>query len=252
MLGPLRQVKPQLGRAPAVSNDQPHDALIKALFRDPQHIVAELKRLLPASIIERLDLSTVRLAEGVSIDPKLRDRSTDLWFEVRLRSGQQGYVFMLYEHQSSVQHEMAWRLVDYITRFWRDWIDACEGRGAPAFPLPAVVPVVLYNGARRWTAPRRFVELIDLDEEGRAALKPYLLDVEYRLESLSELSRAELHAQVADLPEMMAVAFLLMRAVTQNRNLVSILEGMRAELMRFLRAAHPDEIQLILSYIERS
>ena len=70
--------------------------------------------------------------------------------------------------------------------------------------------------------------------------------MEYRLESLGEL-----HAQVADLPGMMAVDFLLMRAVTHNRNLVSILEGMRAELMRFLRAAHPDEIQLILSYIER-
>ncbi|MFN3199748.1 MAG: Rpn family recombination-promoting nuclease/putative transposase [Bradymonadia bacterium] len=96
--------------------------------------------------------------------------------------------------------------------------------GAPiAFPLPAIIPVVLYHGAARWTAPQAFAELLDLNDESRSSLEPYLLQLRYRLEDLGAYSEAELLTESAALPHMLGMAFVLMRAVVRQQDLLTIL-----------------------------
>ncbi len=66
-----------------------------------------------------------------------------------------------------------------------EWSDAARAANA----LPPVLPVVLYNGRRRWTAP---VEMADLVAAGGAALAPYQPSQRYYLLDAARTSDADL------------------------------------------------------------
>ena len=68
---------------------------------------------------------------------------------------------------------MALRVPNYITNFYMDFL--VNNRGVKK--LPAVFPIVLYNGEARWTAPVNLSELI----EQTPPLGPFALDFEYFL-----------------------------------------------------------------------
>jgi hypothetical protein len=70
---------------------------------------------------------------------------------------------------------MAVRILTYVGLLYRDLIRAgqlVEGK------LPPVLPIALYNGARRWNAAE---ELRELMQPGPRALEPYLPRVRYLL-----------------------------------------------------------------------
>jgi len=83
---------------------------------------------------------------------------------------------------------MPFRLLRYIVRIWDRWLQEHEG----ATHLPAVLPMVLYHGRRRWTAPTELTGLLDAPAELLDALGPYQPALSYRLEDLSTYDEATL------------------------------------------------------------
>ena len=145
----------------------PHDALFKAIYSDPQRAAAHLAVALPEEVAAALDLSTLSLAPGSYIDPELTASASDLLFEVRTRGGRAALVYLLFEHQSTVDRMMALRLLCYIVRIMERWrLDHPN-----AASLPLVVPLVLYHGERPWSAPLDLAELYDLGERDSDALQ---------------------------------------------------------------------------------
>ena len=69
------------------------------------------------------------------------------------------YIYLLLEFQATVDRYMAVRLMVYIGLLWQSLIQARTL--SPSGKLPPVVPIVLYNGRRRWTAPRDVAALIE-------------------------------------------------------------------------------------------
>ena len=66
-------------------------------------------------------------------------------------------MLVLLEFQSAADPDMALRILEYTTLLYRE-LKRNEALG-PDGKRPAVLPVVLYNGESRWTAP---VEVRDL------------------------------------------------------------------------------------------
>jgi hypothetical protein len=58
-----------------------------------------------------------------------------------------------------------------------------------------VLPVVLYQGSRPWTAPTSLLELTDLSDEARRDLGPYLLSLRYVLDELRVVEVGEIDAR---------------------------------------------------------
>ena len=143
----------------------PHDALFKRTFGHPEHAAGELRTVLPAALCAALDLSTLRLAPGSFVDDELSDSHSDLLYEVSL-AGRPCLIYWLFEHQSSVDHWMVFRLLRYMVRIWTRWLDEHPG----AERLPVILPLVLYHGASAWSAPTGFEDLVDLDGPGASAL----------------------------------------------------------------------------------
>ena len=65
-------------------NGQPHDALFRLVFGDPDNTASELRSVLPPRLAARIDLANLRPQPGTFVDPELRHRHTDLLFRTRV------------------------------------------------------------------------------------------------------------------------------------------------------------------------
>ena len=122
----------------------PHDSLVRAVFGQVEHAAGLLRCVLPDRVAERIDWSCLAAESGTMVDPQLRQQHSDLLFRTRL-AGREAFVYLLFEHQSSPDRHLPFRLLRYEVRIWERWIERNTGR-----PLPAILPVVLYHGRARW------------------------------------------------------------------------------------------------------
>lgn len=96
------------------------------------------------------------------------------------------------EHQSSVDYLMPFRLLTYMVQFWRYLTEKAGKKKArlKEYTLPPVLPIVFYQGERRWTAPTRFTEKVE-NARDFAGLIP---EFEYLLISLRDKTSEEILA----------------------------------------------------------
>ncbi len=181
----------------------PHDALVKWTFAQPERAAEELRAVLPPAIAERLDWSSLLLEPGSFVDPELTERLTDLLYSVRTTDGSSAQIYVLMEAQRQADRLMPYRLLRYMVRIWERWLDAHLGARA----LPAILPVVLFNGSSRWGAATELRELFDLSPEMLAAAREHLPGFRFVLDDLSALPDDALRARAMDaLPKLVLLA----------------------------------------------
>lgn len=164
-----------------MSQDKPHDSLFRFAWSDLATARSHFENILPPTLIARLDWGTLKLGSGSFVDEAFKDFHSDLLFEVYTQDGNPVLLYMLFEHQSSMDPKMAFRVLVYMSRIWENHL-----RQYPKTKkLPPILPLVLYHGKEKWTAPVEFSQLVDVDEDLRPALQPYLPTFQYLLEDLS-------------------------------------------------------------------
>ena len=209
-----------------------HDSGYKRLFSHPEMIRDLLIGFVCELWIAELDFTTLEKYPGEVIDDRLRPRRNDvIW---RLRCGPDWlYVYLLLEFQSGVHPFMAARLSTYLDLLYQDLIRGRQlGRRRR---LPPVLPLVLYNGRRRWTAP---TDLADLIESGPAGLDAYRPRLRYLL--IDESAYAE--AQLAPMRNLAAALFRLENSTGP--------EPVRAVLVALAEwLADPQQLELRRSFV---
>jgi predicted transposase YdaD len=159
----------------------PHDLFARFTFGHPERAAAELRAVLPPHVVSEVDWSSLRRESSSVVDPELRETESDLLFTARMYGGRSLLLYVLLEHQSTVDRWMALRMLRYVVRQLEHWRQ--QHPDSPV--LPIIVPLVMYHGPEgAWSAPRRVEELFDMPGEGAQrehwrALVPrfeYLLD----------------------------------------------------------------------------
>ncbi len=168
----------------------PHDALFKETFSQKDNIIVELRAALPPSVFARLDLDALEVVPGSFIDEDLSAVHCDLLYRVPI-DGKQGYVYVLLEHQSTVDALMAFRVLVYVVRVLERHIREAEAEGVPVLPLPVVIPIVLHHSDTGWTAATSTEELFDTE------LMSYAPKLSFILDDISHASDTALMARTA-------------------------------------------------------
>ena len=150
----------------------PHDTCYKLLFSHPRMIRDLVTGFIDEDWVAGLDLGSLEKVNGSYVTDAARERFSDLVWRVRWGDSWV-YVYLLLEFQSSVDRVMAVRVMTYVGLLYQDLL-----RKAPRAPLPPVVPIVLYNGGGRWTAP---VEIADLLERVPGGPDRYCPSLRYLL-----------------------------------------------------------------------
>jgi Putative transposase, YhgA-like len=134
-----------------------HDRSYRQLFSHPGMVASLLRDLLGERRTGPLDLSSLERVNESWVSASHAARYGDqLW---RLRRPGGGEVYLLLEFQSNVQRFMAFRVLTYVALLYEDLI--ARKRWSSAGRIPEVIPVVVYNGNRRWSAPLAVEELIE-------------------------------------------------------------------------------------------
>ncbi|AKI98638.1 putative transposase/invertase (TIGR01784 family) [Archangium gephyra] len=186
----------------------PHDLFARYTFGHPERAAAELRAVLPAHVVSDVDWSSLRQESGSVVDPELRETESDLLFTARLRSGRPLLLYVLLEHQSSVDSWMALRMLRYVVRQAERWRQAHP----ESTRLPVIIPLVMYHGPEgAWTAPRRVEELFDLpeEEEARERWRALVPRFEYLLDDLTAEREEALRARSG--PPLARLAWLVLR-----------------------------------------
>ena len=179
-----------------------HDRSQKRLFSH-RRMVADLLRLLPADLTGGLDLSTLRRLPAEHVGDALRSRRSDMPWRIDLlppagraarRPGDKGAsaavtappappsshppslehpgtCLLLAEFQSTVDPRMAERMQEYAALLRGDLAREGGVRGPGGGP-PSLLPLVVYNGRRPWTAPVDLSGGTDGLPRGLAAMQP--------------------------------------------------------------------------------
>ena len=138
----------------------PHDGSYRRLFSHTRMVRDLIERYVAPPWVDRLDFETLEMVPAHYVSEELEQRESDLVW--RLRYGPGGdwfYVYILIELQSTVFRFMAIRVLTYVMLLYEDLIR--NKRWTTSGKLPPVVPIVLYNGERPWTAPLQVAELIE-------------------------------------------------------------------------------------------
>lgn len=207
----------------------PHDAFFKAVFSQPENAVGEFKAVLPPALVGALDLATAHAVPGSFVDEHLSARHTDLLYEVKLAE-RDALLYVLFEHQSSVDPLLPVRLLVYVGRVLDDWVRRHEG----ATRVPPVIPVVLYHGATAWTAATELLEVYDVAPAVMASVREHLPSFRFVLDDLTTRTDAELRAREA--AALGRLALVLLRHVRDLRSHPERLGNFLASVADLVRA----------------
>jgi predicted transposase YdaD len=159
-----------------------HDNSYKLLFSHAEMVADLLRGFVREPWVNEVDLDTLERVSGSFVSDDLRDREDDIIWRIRWR-GRWLYVYLLLEFQSTVDPFMALRIMVYVGLLHQDLVRRKELTDSKL--LPPVLPVVLYNGPRPWTAPLDVGELVEPLPGGLDRYRPqlrYLLLDERRYE----------------------------------------------------------------------
>jgi predicted transposase/invertase (TIGR01784 family) len=167
--------------------DNPHDALFQYTFAKVEHAAPALRTMLPAALAAQIDFATLRLVPGAFVDPELDGHRTDLLFSATI-AGRPAFVYVLFEHQSYEDRLLLLRMLEYMVRIWRAYLD----EHPRAKRLPPIVPLVLHHSKKGWRAARRFEELLDIHEATRKVVEAFVPRFEIVLDDISTADDGEL------------------------------------------------------------
>lgn len=161
--------------------------------------------------------------------------------------GQPALLYVLFEHQATVDRFMPMRLTRYVMRVWERWL-----RDHPrSTTLPAVIPIVLHQGPGQWDGPRRLAELIQLPAELLGRLERFMPGLEMIVDDLGALSPAALAARPGR--HQVRVTWTLLRGIHDPDVDVTDLLALLRESLRalMLEAGGVERLRRAMLYIVR-
>ena len=139
-----------------------HDETYKRLFAFPRMVEDLMRGFAAREWAAAIDFSTLRKLPAEYVSDEMRRRIGDTVWAVQLRDG--GHMLAMLEFQSRNDPMMALRILVYTGLLYQEIVR----NDAPVLDagrrLPAVLPVVLYNGTTPWRAAREFADVVQPTE----------------------------------------------------------------------------------------
>ena len=144
------------------------DRSARWLLRDKEN-VRGLLEILAGELVERIDFTQLTQLNRSFISDTLREQESDIVFSVPFQGNPETdeiLIYILIEHQSTVDAMMGFRVLFYMTQLWdaqrREW----ESKNIPKsqWRLRPILPIVFYTGEQRWQTPVSLTSIMDIPE----------------------------------------------------------------------------------------
>ncbi|MGK5094628.1 Rpn family recombination-promoting nuclease/putative transposase [Deltaproteobacteria bacterium TL4] len=199
----------------------PHDKLIKTVFSDTREAASFFQSYLPSELVEKLNWNSLGLIDKAFIDEEFQASESDLLFQVETQNTQREvFVYLLFEHQSSPDKWLRFRLLKYLCRIWDNSFKETPDQQR----LKGIIPVVFYQGKSTWNHSTEFLDLVEyegLNDVFIPRFTHFLMDQSgYRLEDF----KGETKAKIAQLLLRTAFHGQITQAIQRFVNLLTQME----------------------------
>ncbi len=144
------------------------DRSARWLFEDREN-VRGLIEIVAGELVELIDFSQIVQLNRSFIPDNLREQESDIVFSVPFQSESDTdelLIYILIEHQSSVDPTMGFRVLFYMTQIWdsqrREWESQSVPKGRWRFR--PILPIVFYTGEQRWATPLTLDAIMDIPD----------------------------------------------------------------------------------------
>ncbi len=206
-----------------------HDSAYKYLFSNKKIFHQLITRYVDLDFAKKIDLDSIQSVDKSFIADSMARRESDLIYQVNV-DDQDFYIYILVEFQSSVDKSIPIRMLLYILHLYdMTYRNSKEGK------LPAIFPILLYNGSENWTIPYQVQELIHphIPERFIPHFSYYpIIEKDIppaKLEKLKGLVSAVFYLEQQDNPKRLAQAI--------------------EDVVSFLEAEQPEELRMFANWI---
>ncbi|MBO4119908.1 Rpn family recombination-promoting nuclease/putative transposase [Cupriavidus gilardii] len=165
-----------------------YDSCYKLLFSTPELVRELITAFIEDDWLRSLDFESLEKIPTQYVGDNLRQRANDVVWRVRA-DGDRVHLYMPIEFQSTVDPYMAVRVMEYLGLLYQDL-----GRRRKVLAkrkLPPVLPLVMYTGKARWTAPTDITSMVITAPRMASRFRPQLA---YVLIDTSRYQDSELQA----------------------------------------------------------
>ena len=128
-----------------------------------------LKNYLPADTLQIMDLNSLEIEKDSFVDETLQDYYTDLLYKVGI-DGQDGFVYILFEHKSYHDKWVGLQLLEYMLQVWKVKDVRQNGK------LPVIIPLIIYHAEDEIKINTKFVEMFNYKN---STLEKYIPSFEF-------------------------------------------------------------------------
>ena len=152
----------------------PHDQFFRTAMADKRVATQFIKAHLPNDLCKRLDFDCLVMEPRSFINDVRKETTVDILFKTRI-DGEEAYIYLLLEHQSTPDELMPFRILKYSCNA----IDYCL-KTSKTKKIPFIYPLVIYHGRQPYPFSTDINDLVDAPKElvEKYFLKPFqLLDL---------------------------------------------------------------------------
>jgi len=215
-----------------------HDLGYKHLLTHKKTFIDLIKSFVRESWVNDIDENQVVLINKSYVLQDFKEKESDVVYRLRIKE-RNVIFYCLLELQSSVDYQMPLRLLLYMVEIWRDILKNTDNKEAKRkdFKLPSIIPIILYNGAGKWTVSRNFKETLD----GNDLFSNHVLDFNYILFDVNRYKEKEL----LGLTNLISGVFLLDQKIDSEE-----LKDRLIKLIGIFRSLSEEEFDLFKSWFK--
>ncbi len=142
------------------------DRSIRRLLQDPEY-VRGLVEIIAPELVALLDFSRGAQQNRSFISDALRERESDVLLRVPFQGppdSEELLIYILIEHQSTVDPTMGFRLLSYMMEIWQEQWRAWQSGTGVNRRLDPILPILFYTGDRRWASPLSLAAIMEVPE----------------------------------------------------------------------------------------
>ena len=166
-----------------------HDLGYKSVLSNKKNFIDFLKGFVKKDWVKLINEENLILVDKEFILEDFKEEEADIIYRVDLE-GNEIIFYVLLELQSTVDFRMPIRLLLYMTEIYRDELKNTDEKlkKRKDYRLPAIIPLVLYNGKNNWSAARSFKEIVN----GYEMFEDSIIDFKYMLFDINRMKESEL------------------------------------------------------------
>jgi len=88
---------------------QKHDTVFKTAMRDKAVAKDMIENYIPKDVVNKINLNSLEVCHASYVDGELKQFHSDMVYQVALKSGEDAYIYFLWEHQSTYDKYIAFK-----------------------------------------------------------------------------------------------------------------------------------------------